>query len=62
MEERLRQLEDQLSQALKQQLPIGVALPNKFDDGYMVSLLYSFDECATAIKWNHDVCLRSLPT
>ena len=45
MEERVRQLEDQLRQALAQQLPIGVALPNKFYDGDIVIWLDSFDVC-----------------
>ena len=62
MEERVRQLEDQLRQALAQQLPIGVALPNKIDDGDIVSWLDSFDVCATANNWNNDARLRHLPT
>ena len=62
MEDRVRQLEDQLRQALAKQLPIGVALPNKFDDGDIVSWLDSFDVCATANNWNNDARLRRLPT
>ena len=61
-EERVRQLEDQLRQALAQQQPIGVALPNKFDDGDIVSWLDSFDVCARANNWNNDARLRRLPT
>ena len=61
-DERVSQLEDQLRQALAQQLPIGVALPNKFDDGDIVSWLDSFDVCATANNWNNDARLRRLPT
>ena len=45
IEERVGQIEDQLRQALAQQQPIGVALPNKFDDGDIVSWLNSFDVC-----------------
>ena len=62
MEERFRQLEDQLRQALAQQLPIGVALPNKFDDGDIVSWLDSFDVCATANNWTNEARLRRLTT
>lgn len=65
MEARVQQLEQQLQQALQvqqQHLPLGLSLPNKFDDGDIVSWLDSFDVCARANNWNDDNRLRRLPT
>ena len=65
MEARVQQLEQQLQQALaaqQQHIPLGIALPNKFDDGDLVSWLDSFDVCATANNWNDENRLRRLPT
>ena len=69
MADRLEQVEQQLQEALallqqqqQHQWPMGVALPNKFDDGDVVSWLDSFDVCAAANNWNDDARLRRLPT
>ena len=64
MEARLAQLEHDLQQALaaqQQQVPLGIALPNKFNDGDLVSWLDSFDVCATANNWTDENRLCFLP-
>ena len=56
MADRLEQVEQQLQEALallqqqqqQHQWPMGVALPNKFDNGDVVSWLDSFNVCAAA--------------
>ena len=58
MEDRVQQLEQQL----QRQQQLGIALPNKFDDGDVVSWLDSFDVCAAANGWNNDTRLRRIPT
>ena len=58
MEDRVQQLEQQL----QRQQQLGFALPNKFDDGDVVSWLDSFDVCAAANGWNNDTRLRRIPT
>ena len=61
MEQRVRDLETQLEEALRTHTG-GIALPAKFDDGDLTSWLEMFTVCATANRWNPEAQLRRLPT
>ena len=51
-----------LEQQLQRHQQLGIALPNKFDDGDIVSWLDSYDVCAVANGWNDEARLRRMPT